>query len=80
MTADSNHGSSMWIGIDDAIQIYARMLRARLGSIGGAKVAQETADHLRARSDWSGAKVWESVATELAPPIKAPKKNFEPGA
>ena len=69
----------MWIGIDDAIRIYARMLRARLGWIRGAKAARETADHLRARSDWSGVKVWEAVATELAPPTK-PRKNFESSA
>ena len=67
----------MRIDIDDAIQIYARMLRARLGSIRGAKAARETAYHLRARSDWAGVKVWEAVAAELVPPTKVPK-NFEP--
>jgi hypothetical protein len=57
----------MWIDIDDAVRIYARMLRARLGSIGGAQAAQETAERLRARGDWSGVKAWEAVAAELAP-------------
>jgi hypothetical protein len=33
----------MWIDIDDAVRIYARMLRARLGSRRGAKAALETA-------------------------------------
>jgi hypothetical protein len=42
-----------WIDIDDAIRIYARMLRARLGSRRGAKAAQVMADHLRAKCDWS---------------------------
>ena len=42
-----------WIDIDDAIRIYARMLRARLGSRRGAKAAQAMADHLRAKCDWS---------------------------
>ena len=36
----------MWIDIDDAVRIYARMLRARLGPIRGAKAALEVADHL----------------------------------
>ena len=58
----------MWIDIDDAVRIYAKMLRARLGSAGGAKAAVEMADHLRAKADWSGVKAWEAVATELVPP------------
>jgi len=64
----------MWIDFDDAIRIYARMLHARLGSIRGAKVAQETADHLRTKGDWSGVKAWEAVATELrsSPPTGLP--------
>jgi len=57
----------MWININDAIRIYARMLRARLGSIRGAKAARDTANHLRAKGDWSGVEVWEAVATELMP-------------
>jgi len=54
-----------WIDIDDAVRIYARMLRARLGSRRGANAAREMADLLRARGDWSGVKAWEAVATEL---------------
>jgi hypothetical protein len=57
----------MWIDIDDAVRIYARMLRARLGSRRGAKAARETADHLRAKGDWFGVEAWEAVAAELAP-------------
>jgi hypothetical protein len=58
----------VWIDIDDAVRIHAKMLRARLGSVKGAKAALETADHLRAKGDWSGVKAWEAVAAELAPP------------
>ena len=54
-----------WIDIDDAVQIYAKMLCARLGARRGAKAAREMADHLGAKGDWSGAKAWEAVATEL---------------
>jgi hypothetical protein len=55
-----------WIDIDDAVRIYARMLRARLGSRRGAKAALQTADHLRAKGDWPGVEAWEAVAAELA--------------
>jgi hypothetical protein len=55
----------MWIDLEDAVRIYARMLRARLGPRRGAKVALETADHLRAKGDWSGVEAWEKVAAEL---------------
>jgi hypothetical protein len=57
----------MWIDVDDAVRIYARMLRARLGLVGGWKAARERADHLRAKGDWSGVKAWEAVAVELVP-------------
>ena len=60
----------MWIDIDDAVRIYARMLRARLGAIRGATAALEVADHLRAKADWSGVKAWEAVAAELASSTK----------
>jgi hypothetical protein len=52
--------ADMWIDIDDAVRIYARTLRARLGSIRGAKAAQEMADHMRAKADWPGVKAWEA--------------------
>jgi len=52
-------------GIDDAVRIYARMLRAWLGSIGGAQAAREAADRLRAKGDWSGVDAWEAVAAAL---------------
>jgi hypothetical protein len=35
------------------------------GPVGSAKAAQETANHLRPKADWSGVKVWEAVAAEL---------------
>ena len=67
----------MWIDIDDAVRIYARMLRARLGSTRGAQAARETADRLRAKGDWSGVKAWEAVAAELA---SADHRESSPGA
>jgi hypothetical protein len=60
--------AEMWIDIEDAVRICARMLRARLGSVRGAAASLETADHLRAKGDWSGVKASEAVAAELAPP------------
>jgi hypothetical protein len=70
----------MWIDIDEAVQIYARMLRARLGSVRGAKAASETADHLRAKGDWSGVEAWEAVAAELTPPNQRDRRRRTPGA
>ena len=58
-------GSIVWINLDDAIRIYARMLRSRFGPVRGARLAQESARNMVARSDFHGAKVWEAVATEL---------------
>jgi hypothetical protein len=52
-------------GIEDAVRIYARMLRAWLGSIGGAQPAREAADRLRAKGDWSGVDAWEAAAAAL---------------
>jgi len=59
-----------WIDIDDAVRIYARMLRARLGPRRGAKAALEKADYLRAKRDWSGVEAWEAVAAELTHPTE----------
>jgi hypothetical protein len=70
----------MWIDIDDAVRIYARMLRARRGSISGAKAALETADHLRVKADWSGVKAWEAVAAELTPARQRDQKLSSPNA
>ena len=78
MTADSNHGSSMWIDIDDAVRIYAGMLRARFGSSSGAQAARETADRLRAKGDWSGVKAWEAVAA-LSRVRSSRQSNVSPG-
>ena len=55
----------MWIDLDDAITIYARMLRSRFGPVRGARLAQESAKNMVAKSDFHGAKVWEAVAAEL---------------
>ena len=55
----------MWIDLDDAIRIYARMLRSRFGPVRGARLAQESARNMVTKSDFHGAKVWEAVAAEL---------------
>jgi hypothetical protein len=55
----------VWIDLDDAIRIYARMLRSRFGPKRGAKLALESANRMRAKSDLHGAQVWEAVAAEL---------------
>jgi hypothetical protein len=70
----------MWIDIDDAIRIYARMLRARLGSSRGSQAARDTADRLRAKGDWPGVKAWEAVAAELAPADHKDQRRSSPGA
>ena len=62
-----------WIDIDDAVRIYARMLRARLGSRRAAKAAREMAGHFRAKVDWSGVKAWEAVTTELLADRRRPR-------
>jgi hypothetical protein len=69
-----------WIDINDAVRIYARMLRARLGSRRGVKAALETADHLRAKGDWSAGEAWEAVAAELAPPNQRDRRRSTIGA
>jgi hypothetical protein len=61
----------MWIDLEDAIRIYSRMLRARLGPRRGAKAALEMADHLLVKGDWSGVEAWEAVAADLAPRDRA---------
>jgi hypothetical protein len=58
----------VWITLDEAIRIYARMLRSRFGPVRGAKLAHESAQRMRDKSDWQGAKVWEAVVAELRPP------------
>jgi hypothetical protein len=69
-----------WIDIDDAVRIYAKMLRARLGSRRGAKGALEKADDLRAKADWSGVEGWEAVAAELAPFNQRDRRRSTPNA
>jgi len=56
----------VWIDLDEAIRIYARMLQSRFGPVRGAKLARESAKQMLAKSDFHGAKVWEAVADELA--------------
>jgi hypothetical protein len=56
----------MWIDLDEAIRIYAKMLRVRHGPAGAAKAAHESAEGMRARADWPAAKVWQAVAAASA--------------
>ena len=56
----------MWIDLDDAVRVYARMLRARFGPGAAVKAAQESVKDMRARADLQGVRVWEAVALELA--------------
>ena len=58
----------MWIDIDDAVRICAKMLRARLGLAqpeAGKRLSKRLITY--EREDWSGVKAWEAVAAELAP-------------
>ena len=68
----------MRIYLDEAIVIYARMLRSLLGSAGAAKAAQDKANHLRAKGDWSGVKVWEAVAASVTEPRDASCNSLAP--
>jgi hypothetical protein len=54
----------MHIDLDDAIQIHARVSRARFGR-GAKKRALSTAQKLRQAGDQGGAAVWERLATEI---------------
>ena len=54
----------MHIDLNEAIQIHARVSRARFGR-GAKKRALKTAQQLRRAGDLAGAAVWERMATEI---------------
>jgi hypothetical protein len=54
----------MYIGIKDAVAIYARVCRARFGPL-ARRVVTEQARTLMTNGDVNGAKVWEQVADEI---------------
>ena len=54
----------MYIDLNEAIKIHARVSRARFGR-GAKKRALKTAQHLRQSGDESGAAVWERLAGEI---------------
>ena len=55
----------MYISLDEAITMHARMGLARFGSRGAKKRAINTAHRLRRKGDDAGAAVWERVAAEI---------------
>lgn len=61
----------MYIGIKDAVEIYAKACRARYGALARRLVAEQ-AQALLAKGDRSGAEIWQRVAAEI-------EKADEPG-
>jgi hypothetical protein len=59
----------MYIGIDDAVSMYARACRAWYGPR-AAKVARAEVQKLRKRGDLSGVEVWTKLANELERPAQ----------
>jgi hypothetical protein len=60
----------MYIGIDDAVSMYARVCRAWYGPR-AAKVARAEIQKLHKRGDWSGVEIWTKLAKELERPRSA---------
>jgi hypothetical protein len=54
----------MHIDLDEAIEIHARVSRARFGKV-AKKRALKTAHQLRRAGDHAGAAVWERLAAEI---------------
>jgi hypothetical protein len=54
----------MYISIQEAVVIYARMCRTWYGS-GAKRIVTEQALALRKRGDESGSQVWQQVAAEI---------------
>jgi len=54
----------MHIGINEAVEIYARACRARYGRL-ARRVVREQASALLRRGDKGGADVWQRVAIEI---------------
>jgi hypothetical protein len=55
----------MYISLEEAIAMHAKMGLARFGRIRAKERALSTADHLHRKGDEEGAEVWARVATEL---------------
>ena len=55
----------MYIDLNEAIRIHARVGRARYGR-GAKKRALKTAERLRQGGDHTGAMVWERLAAEIS--------------
>jgi hypothetical protein len=55
----------MYISLNEALTMHARMGLARFGSRGAKKRAISTAHRLRRKGDDAGAVVWERVAAEI---------------
>jgi hypothetical protein len=68
----------MYIDLNEAIRIHARVGRARYGR-GAKKRALETAQSLRKAGDHTGAAIWDRLAAEIdrtdPKPAKFPKTN-----
>jgi hypothetical protein len=54
----------MWIDMEEAIKIYARVCRRRYGPAAGTKV-RERAHELAVIGDMDGEQVWNDVAGEI---------------
>jgi len=54
----------MYIGLKDAVAIYAKACRARYGSM-ARRVVAEQAHGLLLNGDPGGAEVWQQVAAEI---------------
>ena len=65
----------MYIDLNEAIRIHARVGRARYGR-GAKKRALKTAERLRQAGDQTGAAIWERLAAEIdRTPAKQPEPN-----
>jgi hypothetical protein len=53
-----------WIDLDEAVEMYARICRARYGDTAMRKV-RTRAMELRRAGDLEGGRVWDEVAKEL---------------
>ncbi len=54
----------MYIGMKDAVAIYARACRARYGALAKRVVAEQAGVLLR-KGDRDGAEIWQLVADEI---------------
>lgn len=64
----------MWITTDEAVEMYARFLKARYG-VRAKKVASEKAIQLHASGDAEGERVWNEVARHVDGRDSAPSES-----